>query len=218
VRSSRMPDRGWLVWSQNAWYQATLLRRLPTPCHRVLDVGCGAGAFAVRLADHAGEVIAVDRSPAMVAAARARVPPNVTVVEDDVMRMALPDAGFDAIVSIAALHHLPLEPALSKLAGALRPGGVLAAVALPRVDLPRDLPVEVVSMAGQVAIGAARRAAANATWARRLDPASDVEGMPIAMPNLTTAEVRRRAAGVLPGVRVRRLPFWRYLLEWHRPG
>jgi hypothetical protein len=93
-----------------------------------------------------------------------------------------------------------------------------AAVALPRVDLPRDLPVELVSAAGQVGIGAARRAVKDSAWARRLDPASDGDGMPVEMPHLTTTEVRRTAAGVPPGVRVRRLPFGRYLLEWHRPS
>jgi hypothetical protein len=37
-------------------------------------------------------------------------------------------------------------------------------------------------------------------------------------PALTVREVRRRAAAVLPGARVRRLLFWRYLLVWQRPG
>ena len=35
---------------------------------------------------------------------------------------------------------------------------------------------------------------------------------------LLAEAVRRRAAAVLPGVRVRRLLFWRYLLVWRRPG
>jgi hypothetical protein len=42
--------------------------------------------------------------------------------------------------------------------------------------------------------------------------------MPMVLdPPLTTRRVRQHAAVVLPGVRVRRLVFWRYLLVWQRP-
>jgi hypothetical protein len=36
-------------------------------------------------------------------------------------------------------------------------------------------------------------------------------------PPLTTRQVRQHAAATLPGTRVRRLVFWRYLLTWQRP-
>jgi hypothetical protein len=42
--------------------------------------------------------------------------------------------------------------------------------------------------------------------------------MPVADPLLTTREVRTAAEAVLPGVQVRRLVLWRYLLTWRRPG
>ena len=32
-------------WDHNAYYHGLLLRHLPRPCGRVLDVGCGAGSF-----------------------------------------------------------------------------------------------------------------------------------------------------------------------------
>lgn len=41
--------------------------------------------------------------------------------------------------------------------------------------------------------------------------------MPVVGPELTLQPVRRQAQSVLPGARVRRLLFWRYLLEWNRP-
>jgi hypothetical protein len=37
-------------------------------------------------------------------------------------------------------------------------------------------------------------------------------------PRLTTREVRQHATTTLPGARVRRLVFWRYLLLWKRPA
>jgi SAM-dependent methyltransferase len=87
----------------------------------------GAGAFAVELAERAGHVDALDRSPAMIEEAKRVAPPNVTCVLADVLQEPLPDARYDAIVSISALHHTPVEAVLPRLAGALRPGGVLAA-------------------------------------------------------------------------------------------
>ena len=76
--------------------------------------GCGAGRTAARAAARCRTVDAVDRSPAMVAAARAAVPGNVRVVEGDLLSVDLP-GGYDAVVSGTALHHLPLEPALERL-------------------------------------------------------------------------------------------------------
>ena len=47
------------------------------------------------------------------------------------------------------------ETVLPRLAGALRPGGVLAAIALPRLDLPRELPAEAAAAIGYRLLGAA---------------------------------------------------------------
>jgi hypothetical protein len=55
--------------------------------------------------------------------------------------------------------------------------------------------------------------------AKRYAKDPDHEAMPVVMdPSLTTREVARQAAAVLPGVRVRRLLYWRYLLLWRKPG
>jgi ubiquinone/menaquinone biosynthesis C-methylase UbiE len=208
-----------LNWDHNAYYQRVLLNQLPRRCGRVLDVGCGAGAFAARLAEHAEHVDAVDKSAAMIEAARRRPPANVTYTLADVMELPLPADHYDAIVSITALHHLPLAEALRRLAPALRPGGVLAAVVLPRVDLPREAPTEIVAAAANRAFGAAfaaLRTTGRGSW-YGLDPVN--EAMPKAFdPPLTTRQAREVAAATLPGGRVRRLLFWRYLLLWRRPA
>jgi hypothetical protein len=42
--------------------------------------------------------------------------------------------------------------------------------------------------------------------------------MPVVLdPPLTTREARDHANATLPGVEVRRLTFWRYLLRWQKP-
>ncbi|HWF30776.1 MAG TPA: methyltransferase domain-containing protein, partial [Mycobacterium sp.] len=55
---------------------------LPPRCHRVLDVGCGAGSFATRLARRVEQVDAVDRSAAMIEVARQRTPDNVIALTE----------------------------------------------------------------------------------------------------------------------------------------
>ncbi|OBA70589.1 methyltransferase [Mycobacterium sp. 1554424.7] len=208
-----------LDWDHNAYYQRVLLNRLPRPCGRVLDVGCGAGAFAARLAGRAQHVDAVDRSAAMIEAARRRAPANVTCVHADVLELPLPADHYDAIVSITALHHLPLGEALRHLAPALRPGGMLAAVVLPRSDLPREAATEVLAAVAFRAFGAlfaALRTTGSGDW-YALDPVNEAMPKVFDAP-LTTRQARAVAAAALPGARVRRLLFWRYLLVWRRPG
>lgn len=208
-----------LDWNHNAYYHRLLLRQLPRPCSRVLDVGCGAGAFAVELAKRADQVDALDRSPAMIEEAKRVAPANVTCILADVLREPLPDARYDAIVSVSALHHTPLDKSLPRLAGALRPRGVLAAIALPRRDLPRELPTELTAVIGHRLFGAACaiwRASGSAHW-YAMDPHH--ARMPVVLdPALTTRQVRQEAKALLPGAHVRRLVFWRYFLLWRKPG
>ncbi len=143
-----------LDWDHNAYYQPLLLRRMPKHCRRVLDVGCGTGAFAARLAQRSHQVDAVDRSAEMIEEAKRRTPDNVHCVLADVLVDPLPSTDYDAIFSITALHHMPLQDTLTVLAAALRPGGVLVAVALPRPDLRRELPVEILAAVGARLLGA----------------------------------------------------------------
>jgi SAM-dependent methyltransferase len=204
-------------WDHNAWYHRLLLRHVPPGSARVLEVGCGAGQLAGRLARRAAQVDAVERDPAMVALARGSAPGNLTVVQDDVLTVDLPAGAYDAVVSLSALHHLPLRPALQRMAGWLRPGGVLAAVAVPRTDLPRELPVELAAFVGHRALGTAFAAGRALTGRPFLAHPPDHAVMPVRTPELTTSQVRSEAAAVLPGVRVRRLVLWRYELVWSRP-
>ncbi len=208
-----------LDWDHNAYYHRLLLGHLPQRCQRVLDVGCGVGGFAVQLADRSDHVDAVDRSAVMIAEAKRRTPVNVSCIEADVLTDPLPATDYDAIVSITALHHMPLDSALPRLANALRPGGVLAAIALPRTDLRHEWPHELAAAAGHRALGlrflAARFLGKGAGFAKTLDH----DAMPMVLdPPLTTREVAAQAATLLPGARVRRLIFWRYLLVWHKPA
>jgi SAM-dependent methyltransferase len=96
----------------------------------VLELGCGTGLLTKELIAAGHRVIATDASPAMLDIARdlvggaARAVRRVTLPDDP-----LPQA--DAIVAIGhPLNYLPdagtIDRALIAIAGALRPGGLLA--------------------------------------------------------------------------------------------
>jgi len=76
---------------------------------RVLDLGCGAGVPAARdLADRGCVVTGVDISHVQVERAR-RLVPNATFVHADMATWDVPAESFDAVVSLYALIHVPLE-------------------------------------------------------------------------------------------------------------
>ncbi|WP_067692169.1 class I SAM-dependent methyltransferase [Nocardia jejuensis] len=206
------------LWDHNAFYHRLLLRRIPASATRVLDVGCGAGVFASKVAARGGRVDAIDRSEVMIAQARRTVPVNVTCILGDILTEPLPAGSYDAIVSVTALHHLPLPQVLPILDRALRPGGVLVAIALPKFDPVRDIPVELAAFLAQ-RVGtltfAALRTIGRGSWYAR---ESTHDEMPVLLdPPLTTHQVREQATALLSGARVRRLLFWRYLLVWNKP-
>jgi SAM-dependent methyltransferase len=95
----------------------------------VLELGCGAGALTRHLLDAGYRVIATDASPAMLELAW-----EALGGEADLRRLRLPDdplPAADAIVSVGhVISYLPdaaaVDRALVAMAGALRPGGVLA--------------------------------------------------------------------------------------------
>ena len=205
------------AWDHNRWYHRLLIREVPAGAERVLDVGCGAGTLVRRLAADVPHVEGLDRSPRMIEQAAKSAPPNVRLHLADALAADLPAGGYDAVLSSSFLHHVPLAQALPRMAGWLRPGGVLAAVALPRIDLPRELPVEVAAVAAHLGLGLTFSAVGALTGRRPFQHEDTHEEIPVTDAVRTVREVRREAAAVLPGARVRRLLLWRYLLTWTKP-
>ena len=95
----------------------------------VLELGCGTGLLTRHLVGAGHRVVATDASPAMLARARRAVSDA-----EEVRRLVLPDDPLppaDAVVSVGhVVNYLPdlaaVTRALVAMAGALRPGGVLA--------------------------------------------------------------------------------------------
>jgi len=92
----------------------------PQPGERILDLGCGDGAFTAMVAASGADVTGVDASPELVAAARAR---SIRAQVGDGRALAF-EGVFDAVVSNAALHWMGApDLVLAGVARALRPGG-----------------------------------------------------------------------------------------------
>lgn len=95
----------------------------PQPGERILDVGCGDGALTARIAERGANVVGVDSSAELAAAARGR---GLEVLECDAGRMSFGQP-FDAAFSNAALHWMLDKARVARsIALALKPGGRFA--------------------------------------------------------------------------------------------
>ncbi len=202
-----------LRWDHNAHYHRWLLHQLPPAPQDVLDVGCGAGGLAAKLAARAAHVDAVDVSAPMIARARARhaTTGNIRWLVGDLLNPALPvkHEGYDVVTALSSVHHMPLQPVLRRLAGLVRPGGVLAVIGFYRQATLTDRGIEALALPANAAVGVVL-----ASRGRAGKP--DAEGMPIREPEATLAEIRDVATGQLHGAHLRRRLYWRYSLLWHR--
>ncbi len=136
------------IWDQNAaaWDEAmgegNAFQRVliaPTeerllklrPGEKVLDVACGNGVFARRLAQLGASVVACDFSEKLIELARARTTENrdriayrVVDATDESQLLALGEGEFDAAVcNMAMMDMLAIQPLANALVRLLKPGG-----------------------------------------------------------------------------------------------
>lgn len=95
--------------------------------HRVLDAGCGNGAFARMLVDRGYEVTGIDLSDSGIEIAKSQCPGGrfeLASLTDDLLSRF--DEPFDAVVSLEVVEHL-YDPRLfaRRMFDVLRPGGQL---------------------------------------------------------------------------------------------
>jgi SAM-dependent methyltransferase len=112
-----------------------VLRALETRMHeagggegRLLDLGCGDGVLAGRLAEQGAVVTGVDPSPTAIARARAAHPDMTWALPAGDGRLALPDASFDVVTCVDVLQHVGDTQALmSEVHRVLVSGGLFVA-------------------------------------------------------------------------------------------
>lgn len=96
---------------------------------RALDAGCGSGRHALALAGSYGEVLAADLSAPLIEVARVRRRHERIRYEVASLTDVHDGEGFDLVLSMGTLHHLPdLGAALAHLKSLVRPGGEIVLV------------------------------------------------------------------------------------------
>jgi ubiquinone/menaquinone biosynthesis C-methylase UbiE len=211
-RLALLDDEG---WTANNHYHNFLLKHVPPNCENALEIGCGTGAFARRLAERCKRVVALDLSPEMIRVARSRLSQfnNLEFQLADAMTWDFPDSQFDFICSIATLHHLQQRELLVKIKEALKPGGVLVILDLVESNslVERILDVIALGVSGGLRLIHNGRLKpppeARKAWEQhgKHDSYSSVNQM------------RAVSNEILPGSIVRRHLLWRYTLVYQKP-
>jgi len=115
---------------------------------KVLEVGCGSGAFTTfvaRAVGDKGEVFALDIQPEMLKQIENKLKQpenenikNIRLIEGDALNIPLEDNTFDLVYSITVFQELPdKNKALKEMKRVLKPDGILSITEfLPDPDYP----------------------------------------------------------------------------------
>ncbi len=200
VNPGKLPYR-----THNTAYYGWIAKQTAS-CVRILDVGCGDGTLARFLSRPGRAVTGIDPSADCIARAQSGA-------DDPLVRFAVSafetyeaeDGAFDGIVFAASLHHMDMGSALAKAKRLLAPGGVLAVVGLASPSSPGDRLADAFRVVP----------AALGTALHRMRT-EETLGIPVSYAFPPMAEVRRLAGELLPGAKIRRGLYWRYLLRWRK--
>jgi len=190
-------------WSHNAAYHPLIVDVARGLEGDVLDVGCGEGLLVERRASVSRFVTGVDADPQAVMRARARIETllNATVYEGDFLEIFLEPGSFDLVTMVATLHHLDFEEAVSRMCSLLRPGGKLIVIGL---SANRTIGDWVLSGAALPVVHPMGRIHGEHRDIRVVTRA----------PTQTLREIREGASRLLPGCKIKRGLYYRYILLW----
>lgn len=199
-----MDDHTRARWNHNIHYHSLVLDAVPPHARSALDVGTGNGVLATDLRAVLPDITAIDLDAAVLAEART-ADPSIDWILGDVMTHRF-GRRFDVVASVAAVHHLPdLSATLRRLADLTAPSGVLVVIGLAARTRLRDYAF--------AAVGTVQ----HRWYARRLGYWEHTAPL-VWPPPHSFEQVDRCAASILPGVRWRHLPMFRYALVWHKPA
>ncbi len=173
---------------------------------RVLEIGCGTGLLARELAAKRGaKVTAIDLSPRMIDVARVRTPSSLGIEYRVADILALSPRGFDVVIAINALHHLPLAATAALMHEGVISGGRVLVADLFSARGVAALPYNAASWL--LKSGRSASTELTAAW----DAHGEHDDI------ATLSAVRRNLRMALPGVAVRRHLGWRYTATWQKP-
>lgn len=102
-----------------------LLKLLPPPGRRTLDLGCGEGRLGRLLQSLGHRVVGIDTSATMVRLAAGHETPELCLLAD-AAGIPFADGAFDLVVAYMTLHDIDEMPqAVAEIARVLEPGGRL---------------------------------------------------------------------------------------------
>ena len=192
-------------WNHNAAYHPWLVAIAAEHRGDVLDVGCGDGLLAQRLAPVSRSVTGIDPDPAAIGRAADRLASvqHVSVSRAEFEGYRAGERRFDLITFVASLHHMDLRDSLVKARDLLTPTGEIAAVGCSANKTVRDW------VWSAMCVPAARIG----SW---LHAETRNIGVAVKDPQEGLDDIRRAVDDVLPGASVRRALYYRYLLRWRR--
>jgi SAM-dependent methyltransferase len=104
---------------------------------RAVDVGAGTGAVSRELARRGADVLAIDRSPSMLAELRRQTSGRIPTIVGDIRRLALADDTYDLVVAAFVINHLAdAAQGVGELARVTRRGGHVVATTFGADDHP----------------------------------------------------------------------------------
>lgn len=125
IRWARAPDHDHFFWR---FVRPRLLELLPEPGRLTVDLGCGEGRLARELHGLGHNVLGIEPSPRLAAAAE-EAEPSTRVVVAEAAALPLADGEADLVVSCMSLLNIAdLDGALREVARVLAPGGRFAFV------------------------------------------------------------------------------------------
>lgn len=198
-----------LRWNHNIHYFPCCWRVIGPGTRSALDVGCGDGILARRLATCVGQVVAIDSDVAQIELA-SRLSSTIATgsrIEFVNADVTTPPFGrrFEAVVTVATIHHLPTQAAFHRLADLIEPGGVLAIEGLARSSRPTDFARDTIA----AIVSQILRRSSGRRFHRHSAPI-------VRPPPDTYRELQDISAETLPGHRNQRHPL--AILPWPLPS
>lgn len=202
-------------WDHNRHYYPLMIRlAVKGRCGTAVEAGCGVGELSRMLARYFNRVVGIDLSAGMLDKAQKSGVGNIKYLRQDVMAYAPVPGETDCILSAAAVHHLPFIAFIAKAKTELAPGGRLIIVDLYRQSTPSDYLLSGAAAPLNFAMNliingrAVQSTAEREAWRQHAEHDR----------YMTFSDIKQQAKQLLPGVKVKRLLFWRYVLYYVKPS